>query len=89
MSRQGNPAFAIGGEAPYGGESPYGGHSIGGIGGFVMGTDLHASTSTAGWYHEQPTVQVQPAVPVMMSMPEPETSPKDPGQKRRALKKML
>ena len=84
MSHQGNPVLAIGGEAPYGGETPYGGHSISGIGGFVMGTDLRSPMSTAGWYHEPPAVQAQPTMPVM-SMPGPEATPKDPGQKTQTL----
>lgn len=82
MSRQSNPTLAIGGEAPYGGESPYGGLSIqqlGGIGGFVMGADLHTpATSSTGWYHERPAVEAPLSMPAM-SVPQTEPTPKDPG----------
>lgn len=81
VSSHSSPSLAIGGETPYMShpqDTAIHGAPVGG--GFVMGTDLHTSTSTASWYHDQPVTQVQP-VTLAVSTPQAqtETIPKDSG----------
>ena len=78
-SSHSSPSLVIGGDIPYMTHPQDTQHgAVMGGGGFVMGTDLHTSPSTSGWYRDQPVMQAQPVMPAI-STPQVETVPKDSG----------
>ena len=79
-SSHSNPSLVIGGDIPYMTHPQDTQHGVVmGGGGFVMGTDLHTSPSTSGWFHDQPVMQAQPVMPAV-STPQTEAVPKDSGK---------